>query len=858
MDKCQTAIARAKQILISNKTGLALAELKSLVKDLKQCRSFNYARRMLEIATSLPMTADEHVFILQQHALCISKDVDLPTAERYARAMHILETPELNLPATTSQETLGITGGICKRRWETSGQDKFLEMALNYYERGYKQGILTDYGYCAINTAFVYDLLAEIESKEKKVIPEAQQRVVADWKAKADAIRKEIVEQLDPLVEKGEVNWWMLATLAEAKFGMGRFTEAESYLVLGMKDLHRPVSWELETTIRQLARLSTMHTKLTAAKMVDSPAWKVLTVLLEDKNNINALYTAFEGKIGLALSGGGFRASLYQVGMLARLAELDVLRKVEVLSCVSGGSIIGAHYYLEVRKLLEENADKDITPQHYVDIVKRIAEDFLNGVQKNLRTRVIADWNSNFKLMFYKDYTRTNKVGELYEEQIFSRIADDKQRWLNKLFIHPLKTDGTNDTGFTPKYDNWLRQAKVPVLILNATALNTGHNWQFTASWMGESPAAIQQIDGNYRLRRMYYNEAARTDQRGIKIGAAVAASSGVPGMFDPLVLPNLYEGKKVRLVDGGVHDNQGICGLLEQDCDVMMVSDASGQMGSEDDPANSILGVPMRANNILMERVRNAEYQDAKGRKESGLLKGLLFVHLKMELDVRAVDWIDCDNPQEKTQIPDDAKLTSYHIRKDLQAYLAAIRTDLDSFHDMEAHALMCSGYLMTKRYLPECIQVTTNEISRQWDFLDAMQADLQNLSLPQWKVDILKAGSLNAFKIWQLNGTLSMLAKLLKWTGLIALVALLLLGVFYWKDLSLVSVGQVSRIVLFIVLGLVLGKTVMGLLRYKQTVIQFILKLIIVTLGVFIAWFHLATFDRMYLKKGKQRKDK
>ena len=30
--------------------------------------------------------------------------------------------------------------------------------------------------------------------------------------------------------------------------------------------------------------------------------------------------------LGLALSGGGFRASLFHIGVLARLAELDLLR----------------------------------------------------------------------------------------------------------------------------------------------------------------------------------------------------------------------------------------------------------------------------------------------------------------------------------------------------------------------------------------------------------------------------------------------------------------------------------------------------------------------------------------------------
>ena len=41
-------------------------------------------------------------------------------------------------------------------------------------------------------------------------------------------------------------------------------------------------------------------------------------------------------KLGLALAGGGFRASLFHLGVLRRMAELDLLRHVQVLSAVSG------------------------------------------------------------------------------------------------------------------------------------------------------------------------------------------------------------------------------------------------------------------------------------------------------------------------------------------------------------------------------------------------------------------------------------------------------------------------------------------------------------------------------------------
>src|ERR671922_263111 len=87
-------------------------------------------------------------------------------------------------------------------------------------------------------------------------------------------------------------------------------------------------------------------------------------------------------KLGLALSGGGHRAAFFHIGVLARLAELGLLRPIQAISTVSGGSIVGALYYLNVK--------------------------------------------------------------------------------------------------------NAARRAPVPILLLEATTLNTGHNWRFEAMYMGE------------------------------------------------------------------------------------------------------------------------------------------------------------------------------------------------------------------------------------------------------------------------------------------------------------------------------------------------------------------------------------
>lgn len=85
-------------------------------------------------------------------------------------------------------------------------------------------------------------------------------------------------------------------------------------------------------------------------------------------------------KLGLALSGGGFRASFFHIGVLARMAEIGVLRRVEVISTVSGGSIVGAMYYVKLKKLFETNISP--TNEQLIQLVQELEVEFLEGVQK--------------------------------------------------------------------------------------------------------------------------------------------------------------------------------------------------------------------------------------------------------------------------------------------------------------------------------------------------------------------------------------------------------------------------------------------------------------------------------------------
>jgi predicted acylesterase/phospholipase RssA len=533
-----------------------------------------------------------------------------------------------------------------------------------------------------------------------------------------------------------------------------------------------------------------------------------------------------------------------------------MLRNVEVLSCVSGGSIIGAHYYLELKNLLEEKEDADIKKKDYIEIIERISRTFLEGVRTNIRMRVISNWWDNTRLFWDKEYSRSLRLGKLYEEKLFKRVRgyeEKEQIMLNDLRIRP-RMGGVNNPSFNPKYDNWRRKAKIPILLLNATTVNTGHNWQFSATWMGESPFTVQKIDANARLRRMYYKPSGEQKyRREIRLGYAVAASSAVPGLFDPLKLKTLYPGFQVSLVDGGVHDNQGIAGLLEQDCTVMLVSDASGQMVTINEVADNLLAVPLRSNDILMERVRNAEYQELATRRRAGLLKGFMFIHLKKELDIETVNWIHCEDPQEiQTLDNPEITVTTYEIRKDLQRLLSNIRTDLDSFNDTEAHALMTSGYLMTdKEYGATIKGFTKGDVPQgNWSFLEIAN-ELKDVDASDEMIHMLDVGSKMLFKIWSLKNWLKWVARVFWGLVVIAVICL-----FIWKwgaSISFTVKGIAIGLATYIA-GMFINKYLIDLVRFRDTVMRILVILGLVSVLWVIVNIHLLFFDRLYLRVGRR----
>ncbi|CCE97862.1 K07001 [Sinorhizobium fredii HH103] len=260
-----------------------------------------------------------------------------------------------------------------------------------------------------------------------------------------------------------------------------------------------------------------------------------------------------EKKIGLALSGGGFRAAAFHLGVFRELKDLNLLDKLDLLTCVSGGSIAGGFL-----------ASNWSTP----DVFDRL-ETYISTKSIAISS-VVGGLLSPFE-------SRLDKLAETYDRDLFGG-----------------KTLSSLRNG--------------PRIYFNATNLATGNMFFFVA---GKALAAGQ--DASETMGEHESGTAAASDYR---ISRAVAASSAFPPVFPPLrlgaeVYPNALA-EYVTLTDGGVYDNLGVNPLLRTQrnpLDYCIVSDGGKPFTVVAEPTESGTIVLKEAINILMEQVRGLQF---------------------------------------------------------------------------------------------------------------------------------------------------------------------------------------------------------------------------------------------------------
>jgi predicted acylesterase/phospholipase RssA len=391
-----------------------------------------------------------------------------------------------------------------------------------------------------------------------------------------------------------------------------------------------------------------------------------------------------------------------------------------------------------------------MTQTDYVSMVRELIDHFSGAVAQNLRgepSKVVVGWRF---LTGAKGALDTEKIAAALETYFYGPLwQESKPLLMHNLPFKPADHDPilAGDDDFNPAKHNWLRIDKVPILVLNATTVNTGHAWQFTPTWMGESPWSTHPAaDSVPRLQWHWYDPGSNWQ---MELARAVSASACVPGLFDPLRIDEAYEGYEVQLIDGGVHDNQGTVALLAHNCSVLIVSDAAGQLLLEPSPTPGLKGLTSyaaRAMDTLMERVRLANYADLAARLRAKLVRGLMFLHMKDGLDA---DVIRLKFSQDSYDLH-RSTLSPLGVRKDFQKAVAELRTDLDSFSDVEANALMACGYRMAatafERDLRQCDELYAEPLTGQWPF-DAMLQEIKSTATSTPKretlIKALRAGS-------------------------------------------------------------------------------------------------------------------
>ena len=666
---------------------LSHASIEAEIKPLIKARQWWTARQYLQTQLDNPtLDGDAKCYVRQQLALCTYKDPELRRQVALDEAMRILVGDRTRPEDIDNSETAGIAGAICKRRWDLDGRDEHLTEAVNYYRRS--ASIATTNGkyfYGAINAAFCLELQASRRADNTSPILSTE----------AQKFRDGVIERT------ANEDWWSLASLLEAHIGNRDQVATLSTLDMIEASQHKPAAWQVESTVFQLARL--MQITDTDPGLQE----RVFETLLPESK---AATRTFGRRFGLALSGGGFRASLFHLGVLAALAEHDLLRPIEVLSCVSGGSILGVAYYSALAELLERMPDADIGPADLVEVMETCIARFTTVVSsQNIRTRAYFGPRTWLRGLRTGRRTRSLRTGMLYEQNIYEPLRPKASlKQLDGLLVHP----AGEESGFRPKTGNLTRGTKVPTLVINATSLGTGRPWRFTATSMGEPEETDDATDSVTRLSPIWFDRVIEgTSFVAPRVGDAVAASAGVPGLFPPIILYGLYEGRRVSLVDGGVFDNQGTTALLAHDCTDVFISDASGLLAEKPRSRNGALSVLLRTNSVLMSANRTNTFATTAAAGQSGQVRTSVNINLLTGVAAEEVPYIGGN----ATASPPDASDGWWRA-------VAQIRTDLDRFTPTECAALMHRGYHLTcDAMAKQSLPVIRTE--KRWAFTDIDQ---------------------------------------------------------------------------------------------------------------------------------------
>lgn len=219
--------------------------------------------------------------------------------------------------------------------------------------------------------------------------------------------------------------------------------------------------------------------------------------------------------IALCLSGGGYRAMLFHLGAARRLHEVGLLRQVDTISSVSGGSIFAALLASAAARVGSEPALR------FDDFDAQVAEPVRALARRDIRT---APFLANLAWNWILPGPRARAL----ERTLVRHVSDGCLRDL----------------------------PQAPLFVICATDLTFGANWESSRLHAGSWRAGYLVDGGAWPIAR------------------AVAASACFPPIFGPLPVGSRFgplrrgdvrtpDGRRLHrrlaLSDGGVYDNMGL-----------------------------------------------------------------------------------------------------------------------------------------------------------------------------------------------------------------------------------------------------------------------------------------------------------
>jgi NTE family protein len=278
--------------------------------------------------------------------------------------------------------------------------------------------------------------------------------------------------------------------------------------------------------------------------------------------------------MALCLSGGGYRAMVFHVGVLWRLYEGRLLSDLKRISSVSGGSITAAVLGHRWSKLSFDPA--------------RVAQDFVPEIVRPIRDLASTTIDAEaIVLGLVLPGSVSDRVKAAYNKHLFSGAT-------------------LQDLPDAPRF------------VINATSVQSGALWRFSKPYMRD-----------YRV-----GEIVDPD---VELATAVAASSAFPPVLSPveidlrdmtftsgsgLDLQKEPYTQQTVLTDGGVYDNLGLETAWKR-YDTILVSDAGGKLQPEEEPKADWARHAYRVLDLVDNQVRSLRKRQLIDSYKAGQRKG-------------------------------------------------------------------------------------------------------------------------------------------------------------------------------------------------------------------------------------------